>query len=93
MTMNINLSPSGSSASVSGAREIQVSKTARFNEQVRQLPQDTTTISPFSELVTAALNQPELRADKVSALRAAIAAGTYKVDPHAVAAAMVADQL
>ena len=40
-------------------------------------------------LVTQALQTPEVRADKVAALRQAIASGQYKVDAQAVAQKML----
>jgi len=33
-----------------------------------------------------------VRTDKVAALKAAVASGTYKVDPDAIASSMLADQ-
>jgi len=40
-------------------------------------------------LATQALNSPEIRQDKIEALRQAIASGQYKVDPGAIAEAMI----
>ena len=42
-------------------------------------------------LATQALNSPEIRQDKVEALRQAITSGQYKVDPGAIAEAMIRD--
>jgi len=75
-----------------GTQATQAGKTAPPDKQITQLPQDHATISSVGDLVTAALKQPEVRADKVSALREAISSGTYKVDPDAIASSIVADQ-
>ena len=92
MMTNINLASPGSAAAISGAHEAQTGKTAQPNQQSVQLPQDHVTVSSVGDLVAAALKQPEVRADRVSALKEAIASGTYKVDPHAIASAILSEQ-
>jgi flagellar biosynthesis anti-sigma factor FlgM len=93
MTVNINLTSPISVPAISGTHEIQASKIAPPDKQLVLLPRGYSTISSVGDLVTAALKQPEVRADRVSAIREAIASGTYKVEPHAIASAMLADQL
>jgi flagellar biosynthesis anti-sigma factor FlgM len=93
MTVNINPASSSSVTAFLGTHQIQASKIAPPDKQVVQLPQDHATISSVGDLVTAALKQPEVRADRVSAIRDAIASGTYKVEPHAIASSIPADQL
>jgi negative regulator of flagellin synthesis FlgM len=92
MTVNINPTSPSSAAAVLGTSAIQAGKVAPAEKQSAQLPQDRATISSVGDLVTAALKQPEVRADKVSAIKEAIASGTYKVDPDAIASSMLADQ-
>ena len=93
MTANINLDSPVSVPALSATREIQAGKIASPDTRLAQLPQDYSTISSLGDMVTAALQQPEVRADKVSAIKEAIASGTYQVDPHAIALAMLAVQL
>jgi len=42
-----------------------------------------------SALVSAALNSPEIRQDKVASLQQAIASGQYELDPAKIAASMI----
>jgi flagellar biosynthesis anti-sigma factor FlgM len=93
MTVNINTTSPGSVTAFLGTYEIQASKIAPPDKQFVQLPQDQATIGSVGDLVTAALKQPEVRADRVSAIREAIALGTYKVEPYTIASSMLADQL
>jgi len=92
MTLNINTTATSPVGAISGTPAIQASKIAPPDKQSVQLPQDHATISSVGDLVAAALKQPEVRADKVAALKTAIASGTYKVDPDAIASSMLADQ-
>jgi flagellar biosynthesis anti-sigma factor FlgM len=92
MTMNINPTSPSPVTAISGTRSIQGGKTSPSDKQLTQLPQDHVTISSVGDLVTAALKQPEVRADKVSAVRESIASGTYKVEPDAIASSILADQ-
>jgi len=91
--MNINLASPNPVAAILGTHEIQTSKIASPDRQFNQLPQDHATIGSVGDLVTAALQQPEVRADRVSAIREAIASGTYKVEPQAIASSLLADEL
>ena len=92
MTVNINPAAPSSVTALTGTREIQAAKIATPDKQSAQLPQDHTTLNSVGNLVKAALQQPEVRADKVSALKDAVSSGTYKVDPQAIASSIVADQ-
>jgi flagellar biosynthesis anti-sigma factor FlgM len=50
---------------------------------------DTANLSQTSELVAQAINQPQIRTEKVEAIKAQIEAGTYKVDAAEVADALI----
>lgn len=52
-----------------------------------------TLASSVVALAAQALQQPDVRQDRVSQLRSQISAGTYQVSPSQVAAAMLADPL
>jgi flagellar biosynthesis anti-sigma factor FlgM len=92
MTVNFDPTSSASVTALSGTQKIQASNIAPSAKQSFELPQDHATLNSVGDLVTTALNQPEVRADKVSALRDAIASGTYKVEPEAIASSILADQ-
>jgi len=93
MTMNINPASSSSVTAILGTQGTQTGKIGSADKQSNQIPQDHATVGTVGNLVTAALQQPEVRADKVSALRDAVASGTYQVDPKAIAASIPADEL
>jgi len=65
----------------------------RSTEASTDASQDRATISTQSSavqnLAAQALNTPEIRQDKVSALRDAVNNGTYSLDPSKIADAMV----
>lgn len=42
-------------------------------------------------LTAQAMNSPQVRQDKVDALRQAVSNGSYKVDPHKIAGAILAE--
>lgn len=52
---------------------------------------DRTSFSSTSlgSLVGSAMNTPEIRQDKVASLQQAISSGSYKLDPQAIAGAMI----
>ncbi len=52
------------------------------------LSSDSTTVK---SLVTRALNMPDVRREKVQALREAVSSGGYQVDPQKLASAMMSD--
>ena len=74
----------------SGAAHTPTSVAENSNEPVTT---DTTALSTgkanIESLAAQALNSPEVRQDKVDALRQMIKAGDYKVDPQAIASAMI----
>jgi negative regulator of flagellin synthesis FlgM len=61
--------------------------------QVQNSGEDRTTLAfdhaNISALVSQAMSSPEVRQDKVDALRQAVSSGEYKVDPGKVADAML----
>jgi flagellar biosynthesis anti-sigma factor FlgM len=96
MTININTNIGATSldsaTAILGSNKAQSSKTAAPDKKVDQLPQDSATINSVGDLVAAALKQPEVRADRVSSAKESIAAGTYKVDPDAIASSLLENQ-
>jgi len=92
--MKVNLNPS----SLTPSDSQQVRKPASTEEagspgSISTVDGDKVTLSTdtsgIATLQAAALSQPELRSDKVEALRQAIATGQYKVEPDKIAEAMV----
>lgn len=59
------------------------------SSQSSSTPDVTVNLSQISGLVKGAMSQPEVRMDKVEALKSQIAAGTYVVDPQKIAEAMI----
>jgi len=92
MTVSFSPTTPGTISAFEATPKIQASNNAPPDKQFAELPQDHTTINSVGDLVTAALKQPEVRTDRVSAISQAITSGTYKVDPHAIASSLVADQ-
>jgi flagellar biosynthesis anti-sigma factor FlgM len=90
--MTVNINTVASVTPISATRAVQAGKIAPADTQPVQLPQDHATVSAVGDLVAAALKQPEVRTDKVAALKAAVSSGTYKVDPDSIASSMLADQ-
>lgn len=66
---------------------------AADSNEVQRPEEDKATLSTsqasIASLTAQALNMPEVRTDKVEALRQAISSGEYKVDPNQVADAMI----
>lgn len=58
-----------------------------------QVTGDAVNLSEISGLVAKAMDQPEVRMDKVQAIRAQIAAGTYEVNLSKVADALISSAL
>jgi len=74
----------------------QANKPEVSGENAVQAPEEdkvtlSTDTSSVAALTTQALNSPEIRQDRVDALRQAIASGDYKVDPGAIAQAMIGE--
>jgi flagellar biosynthesis anti-sigma factor FlgM len=84
--MNINLTTS-TSVNLS-TTDVRAAKSTASQTQTPSIPQDRTTLHSVSNLVATALQQPSVRADKVAAIQQSLAAGTYTVSPHKIAAAI-----
>jgi flagellar biosynthesis anti-sigma factor FlgM len=54
-----------------------------------QLSMDTADLGKISSLVSKAMEQPDVRPDKVDAIKAQLAAGTYDLNPANIADAMI----
>jgi negative regulator of flagellin synthesis FlgM len=50
---------------------------------------DSTDLSPASQAASQVMQMPEMRMDRVASLQQQIARGSYRVDPHQVADAML----
>lgn len=82
------IGPTGGSGRVEGARPQGAQRgSAARAEAVRTAGEEAAVPQPASELASLG---PPVSASAVSDLRARIAAGTYRVDPNAVAAKMIA---
>jgi flagellar biosynthesis anti-sigma factor FlgM len=91
--MNIRVNPT-SSAPVNSVTSTSAIASVKMNPSVStpgagRLPSDTANFSQISGLVAKAIDQPEVRTDKVEAIKAQIAAGTYDVNPLKIANAMI----
>jgi len=90
MNMRIDLTNSvptnsGASTPISGAESKPFAGTSPS-----ELPSgDTASLSMSSGLVAKAMNLPEIRMDKVEAIKAQIAAGTYEINPSKIADAII----
>ena len=58
-----------------------------------ELSRDSANFSQFSGLVAKAMDQPEVRMDRVEAIKTQIAAGTYEINPSKVADAIISSAL
>lgn len=52
----------------------------------------TSTQQSLNALVSAAMNSPEIRQDRVDSLKQAIDNGTYELDPAKIASSMIDEQ-
>jgi flagellar biosynthesis anti-sigma factor FlgM len=92
--MRIDLYNSAASqiASEQSSQQVNAQKAAQSGlpdgEDRATLTSDSTSVG---SLVTAALNSPEVRQDKVASLQQAISSGQYQLDPAQIAASMVDD--
>ena len=82
----INTSPINSVASPSVASE---GKPSSVSHTSAQLTNDTASLNQVADLVAKAMQQPEIRMDKVQAIKSQIASGNYKVDASAIADALI----
>lgn len=71
----------------------QVSKSGQTNASNASEDRVTlnSTQATVSTMTAQAMNSPEVRQDKVDALRQAVSNGSYKVDPHKIAGAILAE--
>ena len=95
--MRIDLNPSAmpelgrSAEAVSAANAADLTKAAAPNaEDVAHLSSGSDAVQKLKTQLDAV---PDVRQQRVDALRQAISDGTYKISPHAVAAAMLADSV
>jgi len=93
MTLPIDLTNSALTNSVTSTPTSGTAAAAKAATGSEQLPGDTANFSQISGLVAKAMEQPEVRMDKVEAIQAQIAAGTYEVSPAKVADAMISSVL
>ena len=74
--------------------QYQNSKVRTRKPDVASMGTDTVELSPASRLfekaLAAAKNAPDVRMDRVDAVRSQISAGTYKIDAAAIAARLLA---
>ncbi len=82
-------------ASVTGAVERSAKQISPGSTAPSEVTADRTTFQSGSasvqSLVKQALSTPDVRQDKVDALRSAISNGTYKVDVNKLASALIGD--
>src|SRR5579863_7969111 len=93
MTLPIDLNLSSQINTVASTTPSERTNNSAAASGAEQLSADTANLSQISGLVAKAMEQPEVRMDKVEAIQAQIAAGTYKVDPSQVADAMITSML
>jgi len=93
--MRIDLSPSAmpelgrSSDAVGGTKSADVTRAAAPNaDDVAQLSSGSDAVAKLKMQLDTV---PEVRQQRVEALKQAIGDGTYRISPHAVATAMLAD--
>src|ERR1700691_5942142 len=94
--MKVELNGPTAGATLDAVTSAQANKPEISGENAVQTPEEdnvtlSTDTSSIAALTTKAMTSPEIRQDKVDALRQAIANGDYKVDPGQIAKAMIAD--
>lgn len=91
MTLPIDLTNSTQINSLASTTESDRTETkaSAGASEAEQLSGDTASFSQVSGLVAKAMDQPEVRMDKVESIQAQIAAGTYEVSPSKIADAMI----
>ncbi len=93
MTLPIDLNLSSQINTVASTTASERTSTSAVPSGGEQLAADTANLSQISGLVAKAMEQPEVRMDKVESIQAQIAAGTYEVSPAKVADAMITSAL
>ena len=86
--MNMQIDLTASASATPSDAGVRAAKSASTQPTITSLPQDHATFYSVKHLVAVALQQPPIRADRVAAIKQAIASGTYVVDPRAIASAM-----
>jgi negative regulator of flagellin synthesis FlgM len=93
--MRIGLFNSGASSQANELSSQQLAAQNQANTSRVQAEGDRATLTSDSvsvgSLVSKALESPEIRQDKVSALRQSISSGQYKLEPEKIAASIVDD--
>ena len=93
MTLPIDLNLSSQINTVASTTASDGTNTPAVASGPEQLSADTANLSQISGLVAKAMEQPEVRMDKVESIQAQIAAGTYEMSPAKVADAMITSML
>ncbi len=92
--MRIDLNPSAmpelgrSAEATAGSKPVDMPQPAADAEDVAHLSSGSDAVQKLKAQLDAL---PDVRQQRVDALRQAVSGGTYKISPHAVAAAMLAD--
>jgi flagellar biosynthesis anti-sigma factor FlgM len=93
MTLPIDLNLSSQINTVASTTANDRTSNSAGSSGAEQLSADTANLSQISGLVAKAMEQPEVRMDKVESIQAQIAAGAYEVSPSKVADAMTTSAL
>ena len=92
MRIELNNAAANQIANESTPKQISGDKIRHAAGQV----EDTATLSSdsvsISSLTTQAMQTPEIRQDKVDALRQAISSGNYKLDPEQIAGSILSEK-
>lgn len=93
--MRIDLTNSTASQ-IAGESNMQKVNSANVDAASASGSEDRTTLTSdtasLSSLVSAAMNSPEIRQEKVASLQQAISSGQYQLDPAGIAASMLNEQ-
>ena len=92
MKIDINATLNGQMPTELAAKQVSTSSPTPFQNKT----QDTTSFNnsgktTVQSLTNQALQTPEIRQDKVSAIRESIKNGSYDLDPRKIASAIIAD--
>ncbi|HUD56074.1 MAG TPA: flagellar biosynthesis anti-sigma factor FlgM [Terracidiphilus sp.] len=87
-TNPINSAPIDTVTSTTASSPVET-KPASATSESGQLATDTADLGKISSLVSKAMEQPDVRMDKVEAIKAHLAAGTYDLNPAKIADAMI----
>ena len=93
MRIDLNRTAANDVAAEQQTKQVAAAEHSKTNAVAHE---DTTSFSTdsvaVSDLTAKALQTPEVRQDKVNSLRQAVQNGSYKVDPQAVADAMLKEE-